>query len=203
MIDAEQGVIGDPNPDWRGGLGMSLEHKGFKFSFLFESSQGNDMWGGTSGVLHYFGIHPDTAVESTATVDLPMYSGGFGGVIPAGTTFRGNIADFGGGPVALEEGWYRTNGGGFGILDEQFVQDASWTKLREVSLSYAIPSRALENTFLTSLEFGVSGRNLLIITDFEGVDPEVNLTGASKGRGLDYFTNPGTQSILFNVKIGL
>lgn len=203
LIDDEQGVIGDPNPDWRGGLGMSLAHKGFKFSFLFETSQGNDMWGGTSGVLHYFGIHPNTAVESTATVDLPRYSGGFGGTIPAGTTFRGSIADFGGGPVALEEGWYRTNGGGFGILDEQFVQDASWTKLREVSLSYSISPKVLEKTFMNSLEVGISGRNLLLFTDFEGVDPEVNLTGASKGRGLDYFTNPSTKSILFNVKIGL
>ncbi|NJB37246.1 SusC/RagA family TonB-linked outer membrane protein [Croceivirga sp. JEA036] len=203
LIDAEQGVIGDPNPDWRGGLGMSLDHKGFKFSFLFETSQGNDMWGGTNGVLHYFGIHPNTAVESVAEVDLPRYSGGFGGVIPAGTTFRGSVADFGGGPVALEEGWYRTNGGGFGDLDEQFVQDASWTKLREVSLSYSFPEKMLDKTFLKNLEVGIAGRNLLLITDFEGVDPEVNLTGASKGRGLDYFTNPATRSIILNVKLGL
>ncbi|WP_293298999.1 SusC/RagA family TonB-linked outer membrane protein [Allomuricauda sp.] len=203
LIDAEQGVIGDPNPDWRGGLGMSLEHKGFKFSFLFETSQGNDMWAGTSGVLHYFGIHPNTAVETVAPTDLPRYSGGFGGIIPAGTTFRGSIGDFGGGPVALEEGWYRTDGGGFGNLDEQFVQDASWTKLREISLAYSVPRAFLESTFLNSLEVGITGRNLLLITDFEGVDPEVNLTGASKGRGLDYFTNPATRSIILNLKLGL
>lgn len=206
IVDSEQKVIGDPNPDWRGGLGMSVKHKGIKFSFLFETSQGNDMWGGTSGVLHYFGIHPNTAVESVAPVDLPVYSGGptrSTGVIPAGTTFRGSIKDFGGGPVALEEGWYRSNGGGFGDLDEQFVEDASWTKLREVSLSYSLPKSFLEKTFINSFEIGVSGRNLLVITDFEGVDPEVNLTGASKGRGLDYFTNPGTRSILFNLKLGI
>ena len=202
LIDDEQGVIGDPNPDWRGGLGMSAAFKGVKLSFLFETSQGNDMWGGTYGVLHYFGIHPNTANESVATTDLPRYSGGFGGTIPAGTTFRGNIVDFGGGPVALEEGWYRTNGGGFGDLDEQFVQDASWTKLREVSLSYELPKSIIGDTFRT-VEIGVSGRNLLLFTDFQGVDPEVNLTGASKGRGLDYFTNPATQSFLFNLKIGL
>jgi len=159
------------------------------------------MWAGTYGVLHYFGIHPNTAVESTATVDLPMYSGGFGGTMPAGTTFRGNIVDFGGGPVALEEGWYRTNGGGFGDLDEQFIFDASFIKLREVSLNYTLPSSILEPIGAKGGTIGVAGRNFLLKSDFPGVDPEVNMTGASKGRGLDYFTNPGTESVLFNVKL--
>lgn len=197
LIDDEQGVIGDPNPDWRGSLGASAAMKGLKFSFLFETSQGNDMWAGTWGVLHYFGIAPETAVESTAPVDLPTYSGG---TITAGSTFRGSVADFGGGPVALEEGWYRTDGGGFGSLDEQFVRDASWTKLREVTLSYMLPSTIASKVGMKELEIGVTGRNLLIITDFPGIDPEVNLTGASRGRGLDYFTNPATKSYLFNLR---
>jgi hypothetical protein len=38
-----------------------------------------------------------------------------------------------------------------------------------------------------------------VTTDFAGVEPEVNLTGSSKGRGLDYFTNPGTRSFLFKL----
>lgn len=200
VIDDEQGVIGDPNPDFRASLGAAMNYKNLKFSFLFETSQGNDMWAGTWGVLHYFGIAPETAVESVAPVDLPTYSGG---TITAGTTFRGSVADFGGGPVALEEGWYRTDGGGFGSLDEQFVRDASWTKLREVSLSYLLPTSIAKKVGMKEIEVGVSGRNLLIITDFPGIDPEVNLTGASQGRGLDYFTNPATKSYLFNLRARL
>lgn len=200
LIDDEQGVIGDPNPDFRASLGSSVSYKGLSFSFLFETSQGNEMWAGTWGVLHYFGIAPETAVESVAPTDLPTYSGG---TITSGTTFRGSVANFGGGPVALEEGWYRTDGGGFGSLDEQFVRDASWTKLREVSLSYMLPSSIAKKVGLKELEVGVSGRNLLIITDFPGIDPEVNLTGASQGRGLDYFTNPATKSYLFNLRARL
>ena len=50
-------------------------------------------------------------------------------------------------------------------------------------------------------EFGVTGRNLILWTDIEGFDPETNLTGASKGRGLEYFNNPGTKSYLFTLKI--
>jgi hypothetical protein len=200
LIDDEQGVIGDPNPEWRGSLGASASYKGIKFSFMFETSQGNDMWGGTYGVLNYFGIAERTANESTAPVDLPIYGGG---TITSGTTFRGNIKDFGGGPVALEEAWYRSDGGGFGTLDEQFVRDASWTKLREVSLSYVLPTSIAKKVGMKELEIGVSGRNLLLISNFPGVDPEVNLTGASQGRGLDYFTNPATKSYLFNLRAKL
>lgn len=64
-----------------------------------------------------------------------------------------------------------------------------------------MPSSLLKNIHAKSGQIGVSGRNLLLITDFAGVDPEVNLTGSSKGRGLDYFTNPGTRSFLFNLKL--
>ena len=199
LIDDEQGVIGDTNPDFRAGLGASIVYKDLSLSFLFETSQGNDMWGGTQGVLYYFGIHPDTANETLAPKDLPIYN--TTNVIPAGTTFRGNIGDFGGGLVALEENWYRSNGGGFGDLDEQFVKDASWIKLREVSLNYKLPSSLIKTLNANSGQIGISGRNLLIITDFAGIDPEVNLTGASKGRGLDYFTNPGTRSVLLNINL--
>jgi TonB-linked SusC/RagA family outer membrane protein len=198
-INNEQQVIGDPNPDFRAGLGATADYKNINFSFLFETSQGNDMWGGTQGVLNHFGISPESANESVAPVDLPTYRSTT--IIPAGTTFRGNIQDFGGGPVALNQRWYQTDGGGFGAVGEQFVQDASWIKLREISLNYNFTSEMLAFLGAKSGQLGLAGRNLLLITDFIGVDPEVNLTGASKGRGLDYFTNPGTKSVLLNLKL--
>ncbi len=200
IADSESTVLGDPNPDWRGGLGTSMSYKGLSFSVFFDTSQGNEMWTGTEGVLKYFGIHPETANESTAPQDLTNY---YGEVYPSGTTFRGNITDFGGGPVALDADWYTDLGGGFGANTSQFVQDASWTRLREVSLGYELPKDVVSKLGLTSLDFSVSGRNLVLWTDIEGVDPESNLTGASKGRGLDYFTNPSTKSYLFTLRLTL
>ncbi|MEO0790268.1 MAG: SusC/RagA family TonB-linked outer membrane protein, partial [Bacteroidota bacterium] len=196
---AAQDVIGDPNPDWRGGLGTEFSIGGFSASVLFETAQGQDMWNGTRGVLHFFGIHPETANISVSDRDLTTY---IGDVIPAGTPFRGNIIDFGAGPVAADAEWYLDNGGGFGAVDEQFVEDASWTRLREATISYSFPSKMLENVGLSSLQLGITGRNLVLWSPFEGADPDTNLTGASKGRGLHYFTNPGTRSILFNLKFG-
>ena len=141
-ISEEEGVLGDPNPDWIGGVGTVLSYKGFTLSAQLETSQGNDHWAGTEGVLKYFGIHPETANESTATADLKTFDGR---TISNGTTFRGNIQDFGGGDVALDLEWYTANGGGFGNQSESFVKDASWTRLREVSLAYDLPKKLIKN----------------------------------------------------------
>lgn len=194
-----QGVIGDPNPDWRGGIGTEFSYKGFSASVLFETAQGQDMWNGTQGVLRYFGIATETANISVSDQDLMTYRGA---TIPAGTPFRGNVIDFGGGPVAADAGWYLDNGGGFGSVGEQFIQDGSWTRLREATLSYSLPQSLIGKTGLSNVTIGVTGRNLLLWSDFEGADPDTNLTGSSKGRGLHYFTNPGTRSILFNLNFG-
>lgn len=194
-----QQVIGDPNPDWRGGLGTEFSYKGLSASVLFETAQGQDMWNGTLGVLRYFGIDPYTANISVSDVDLQTIDGL---TIPAGTEFRGNIEDFGGGPVAATADWYLSNGGGFGSVGEQFIQDGSWTRLREATISYTLPQELLGNIGLTNVTLGVTGRNLILWTDFVGADPDTNLTGASKGRGLHYFTNPGTRSVLFNLNFG-
>ncbi len=199
LVDPEQKVLGDPNPDWIGGLGTTLRFKGFTLSAQFETSQGNDHWTGTTGVLRYFGIDPITANETTATSDLQTFDGR---TITAGTTFRGNIENFGGDDVALTEEWYLSNGGGFGNQGETFVQDASWTRLRELSLGYSFPQDLISKTGLSHFDITLTGRNLFLWTDIEGFDPDINLTGATKGRGLDYFTNPATQSFIVTLKFG-
>ena len=58
-----------------------------------------------------------------------------------------------------------------------------------------------EKLGLTSVEFSVTGRNLLLWTKFEGNDPDTNLEGISVARGIDYFNNPGTKSYVFSVDI--
>ena len=153
-------------------------------------------------VLGRFGTTAETAVETTLTEDIVNYDGD---VFSAGTTVRGNIFDFGGGPVLRDEAWYRTGpGGGFGDgkIYEFGVYDATNTRLREVSLSYTIDSPGFKNrTKLSSVEFGVSGRNIIVWDDLDGIDPQVNQFGVGNSRGLDYFTNPSTRSVLFTLKI--
>ena len=57
-------------------------------------------------------------------------------------TFRGSLQDFGAGNVALDQSWFTTQGGGFGAVGEQFIQDATWTRLRELTLGYTLQSES-------------------------------------------------------------
>lgn len=193
-------VLGDPNPDWRAGLGLNLSYKKFNLNVIVEHSQGGDFSPRTLWVLRRFGTTQETANRMTLSQDLVNFAGN---TITSGTTVRGNVKDFGGGQVLLDESWYRTGiGGGFG--DNQAynfsLYDATFTKVRELSLSYALDVPWLKNTTgLNSILFTVTGRNLININNIPGIDPEVNQYGVGNALGLDYFTNPQTKSILFKV----
>ncbi|MBA4744420.1 MAG: SusC/RagA family TonB-linked outer membrane protein [Muricauda sp.] len=200
QLDTESRVLGDPNPDWRGGIGMQLQWKDLDFSFLFEHSHGGDYINRTRVVLYGFGVHEDVAQEITLSEDLVNVNGD---VFPAGTTVRGNIANFGEGNVLLDESWYRGIGGGLGFnkTNDLFIEDATWTKLRNVTLGYTFSDlKVTKKLALDSFRISVTGRDLILWTGIKDVDPETNNYGVSNAFGMNYFNNPGTRSILFNVQ---
>ncbi len=198
--DELEGVIGDPNPDWQGSIFSTLSYKKFSISVLFETYQGADIFAGTKSVLNDLGTWGPSAQESTAGQNLLEWNGD---VILAGTTFRGQIYNFGAGPVALTESWYNGDGGFFGGgNDELYIEDGSWTRLREATLTYRLQSEKLSRMLgIGSAEISFTGRNLLLWTPFEGNDPDTNLQGISVARGIDYFNNPGTRSYLASLVV--
>ena len=143
----------------------------------------------------FWGIHESTDILTTNDTGSTIYNA-WGDPIPAGAQFRGYLNDFGAGPVAVDHEWWTANGGGFGDVTSQFVEDGSWVKLREISLSYDFDRSLIERLGLDNLSLSVSGRNLFTWSNIKEFDPENNLTGASRGRGLEYFSNPGTRSVL-------
>ena len=198
--DELEGVIGDPNPDWQGSAMSTFRYKNFSLSVLFETYQGADIFAGTKSVLYDLGTWGASAQESTANQNLLDYNGD---VILAGTTFRGVVQNFGAGPVALTEAWYNADGGFFGGgNDELYIEDGSWTRLRELSLAYRFNSAGLKRaTGISSAELSLTGRNLVLWTAFEGNDPDTNLEGISVARGIDYFNNPGTKSYIATLSV--
>ena len=201
LVDLSQGVIGDPNPDWRGAAGLSATYKGIDFNILFETFQGGDISQGTKSVLYNFGTHADVGREITLPKDLKNVTGQ---TFAAGTTVRGNIGNYGAGDVLLDQAWYTSRGAGLGAsaIREFYVGDASWTRLREVSLGYTLKSaRFTKATRFNSIRFSITGRNLVLWTDIVGFDPEVNQTAVNNGFGTEYFTNPSTRSYLFTITL--
>lgn len=117
-------------------------------------------------------VAPDGVTPTTTPNTVQVVKGGTDG----GTNFYSNY--------------------GFTGLDELNIEKGSYIRLRELSLAYNFGSKALANiNWLSNVDVRVFGRNLLLITDYTGIDPETNLTGdASNVQGYDYFNNPNTRS---------
>ncbi|MAG75102.1 MAG: SusC/RagA family TonB-linked outer membrane protein [Euryarchaeota archaeon] len=194
-------VLGDPNPDWRGGISLSMRYKKLRLNAVLEHSQGGSFSPRTLWVLRRFGTTQETADRTTLSQSLVNYAGN---TIASGTTVRGKVHDFGGGPVLLDETWYRTGiGGGFG--DNQAynfsIADATWTKLRDLSLSYVLDTPMITNLGLSDVILTFTGRDLININNVDGIDPEINTKGVSVAQGVEYFTNPQTKGFLFSLTL--
>ncbi len=194
-------IIGDPNPNWRGGLGSTFSYKALSLYVLFDKVQGNDFFNGTRGSLYSFGTHADQG--NTAIAPAGGLKDVNGNTIAAGTSFQGQIKDFGAGPVAINQAWYQGRGSASNTASyKQFVEDGSASRLREVTLSYSLKKiKLFKNTKLSNIDFSLTGRNLLLWTNYTGSDPEANVTGAGLSRGQDWFNNPSTKSVVFSVLI--
>ena len=182
LPDPKNRVIGNPNPDWLLGINTKFSYKNLSLSLLFDIKEGGDNWNGTKGALTFFGRSDITDNRGTVTV--------FDGV-KAGDGGANDIA------VTLNQAWYQGNGGGFGAVAEHFVEDASYARLRYVTLGYNFGNVL---SIFDNLNISFTGRNLLLFTPYTGFDPEISLVGSSSnGQGLDYFQLPNTRSYTFGI----
>jgi hypothetical protein len=96
------------------------------------------------------------------------------------------------------------NYGSFGdvrVPDKAFSYDASYVKLREVSLSYSLPSTLLSNFIIKGIDLSVVGSNLWIISKhLPYADPESGLGAGSNLLGFSTGSLPTTRDIGFNIK---
>ena len=98
--------------------------------------------------------------------------------------------------------WFTGPGGSVGVAQFQFVEDASFVKLREISVAYTADQKWVSSIGFSSIDFRLAGRNLHTWSKYKGLDPESNLGGAEfLTQGIDYFNSPQTRS--FVISIGL
>ncbi len=93
--------------------------------------------------------------------------------------------------------------GGSAFIDE-YTQDASFTKLREVALTYSLPPSFAERVGVNSGSITVAGRNLLTWTDYKGLEPEASFIGGSRGSVGQFEQNvlPQLQTWVLSFNIG-
>ncbi|HEV2643989.1 MAG TPA: TonB-dependent receptor, partial [Candidatus Elarobacter sp.] len=195
-----QRVIADPNPKYTMSYNSTLRvGSKLRFSGLLDVRKGGSVWNGTRGILDYFGTASETLIRNST-------NGQFGknyltGVYPT-------VAGPGAGVVAFKtpqqwQAWFNGNGGGFGPVGAQFVEDGSFAKLRELSVTYtADQSWVHALSGFSSVDLRVAGRNLKTWTRYKGLDPEANLGGSEfLTQGIDYFNNPQVRSFVFSVSL--
>ncbi|MFP8893216.1 SusC/RagA family TonB-linked outer membrane protein [Chryseobacterium sp. EZn1] len=190
LVSAESQIIGNPNPDWLGGIRNNFSYKNLSLSFLLDIRKGGDIWNGTLARLHRLGITQTSADDRSAMYTIP-------GVTETGAPNT----------KAINNKLYYSSflGDGSGSANEQQMErDINWLRLRDVSLSYNF-GKMLSNTqtlsFIRDAQITFSARNLFLITNYKGVDPETSIAGASSNtNGFDYFNNPGTRSYTLSFK---
>jgi len=187
IADPNLKVLGDPTPDFTIGFNNSFTFKNWSLDFLLEWKEGGEMWNGTEWALSYFGRSEITENRGEQLI--------IEGVKESDGSTNDIVATIG-------QHFYRDSGlSGFGSVDEEFVQDTSWLRLRTLNLSYDLTS-ALNGKYFDSVILTATGNNLWFSTPYRGVDPETSLTGSgSNAQGVDYFNNPGTKSFGFGISL--
>ena len=195
--NAQDTVIGNTNPKWIGSIISNLSYKGFTLGFQIAMRMGGQMWDGTRGAIDYFGTGADTKNRNDSTV-----FSGIGGHYDA----NNNLVSSGTANTAYgktNQYYWQNVGNSFTGPTETTVEDASFVKLRQLSLTYTFPQSMIHKAHLKQLSASVYMSNIILWTKYKGVDPETSLAGPANGQGLDYFNNPSSKSYGIRLNLGL
>jgi hypothetical protein len=186
----------------------NLSYSNFTFSFQIDVRHGGDLWNGTRGAITNKGTAAQTANRGTPVT--------FAGLL-CHLDVNGHVVHFAADGVTELPGpgdantisstysqyYWQNTGNSFAGGQDVDVEDASFTRIRQVSLSYAIPKKTLDKLHFTALSVTLYANNPKLWTKYDGVDPETSLAGPANAQGLDYFNNPATKSYGIRVSLGL
>lgn len=186
--------LGSVLPDFTGGIVNNFTYKGIRLNAAIDFQKGGkffsltEMWGEYSGLL------AETAAVNDKGVNVRDAVADGGGVHVTGVDVDGNPVDMYTEAHSYYSQWYSNK------LAEPFIHDASYIKLRELGLSYQLPSKYFAKNFVSSVSLGLVARNVwLIAVSKDNVhkwDPsELSHTYGENAQ------LPGTRSFGFNLKL--
>jgi hypothetical protein len=177
--------LGNTRPDWTGGLGNRISYKNFSLYALISARMGGVVSSFTNAVIYADGVVEETLAGRDSYL--------FEGVKADGTP--NDIK------TTAEKYWLRV-GGRNAPAGEVFTYSASNIRLRELSLSYAIPQGLLQKSPFKAASLSMVGRNLFfILNNAKGFDPELVSGSANTTVGLESFSLPATRTIGLNLNL--
>lgn len=168
----DQTFIGDPNPDFTFGMTNNLSWKNFNLNIFLQGSYGNDVYNASR--METEGMF-DAKNQTTVVLDRWKIPGQITSVPRAGFNIKNST---------------------------YFVEDGSYLRVKTVTLSYNIKSKFLTRAGITRLQPYFTANNLLTLTSYSGMDPEVNQWGNSGAvQGIDWGTYPHSKSFVFGINV--
>ena len=194
--DPRQKFLGSTQPDYIISTLQTVRYKQFSLSALLDARQGQMKFNQFANFMSAFGTAKFTE-NRTETIVFP-------GVLADGTPNTKPVyLGQGKGPdnVDYGNGFYRNV---YRSVTENFIEDASWVRLRSLSLSYSLPSGLLSRTkVLNGATVSLTGNNLWLSTKYTGFDPESSSfnSGSNASEGFSGFTYPGVRSFLVTLNL--
>ena len=174
-------VLGNYTPDWTGGVDNTFHYRGVDFGFLIDTRQGGNiystgnMWGSYSGVLAVTAFRPDSGLLIKG-IDR--------------STGQENTKH------VRTEDYYHS----LWPIQEPWIYDASFVKLREARIGFAIPQRFLRGTTIRNARLSIIGRNLALWSKVPNIDPETAFSSTNL-QGIEMGQIPTARSVGFQLSV--
>jgi len=184
ITDKDKVFLGDPNPDFIFGFRFNAEYKGFDFSMNIQGQTGNQIVQGYRAEERYY--------NNYTTRILDRWKGeGTSTTLP-----RVTMGDEG------NQNWIK--------FSDLYVQDGDYVKIKSVNLGYNLKNSLLKKTQIQKFRVYVSVSNLLTLTKYTGMDPEIGYgsyydsSGSLKdayASGIDVGFYPSPRTVLFGINV--
>lgn len=176
----DQTILGTANPDFYGGITNNISAYGFDLSFFFQFSVGNFVFNNTRA-----------------------FSEGMNSIFgQAGTISNRWTPDNQTTDVRYPRAVFQDPNNNRRVSD-RFVEDASYLRLKNLSLGYNIPGNVMSKIGMTKGRIYVSGQNLLTFTNYSGFDPEISTFGETNtAPGTDFLTFPQARTMIVGLNLG-
>ncbi|MCQ2230083.1 MAG: TonB-dependent receptor [Bacteroidales bacterium] len=172
VSSSDRTYIGDPNPKFTFGMTNNFSYNGWALSIFLQGSYGNDIFNASR--METEGMY-DGKNQSTKVLERWRRPGQITDVPKAGFEMKNST---------------------------YFIEDGSYLRVKNLQLSYNFKSEKLRNAGITRLQPYFSASNLLTLTKYSGMDPEVNQWGNSGAvQGIDWGTYPQSRSYVFGVNV--
>ncbi|MGJ8550908.1 SusC/RagA family TonB-linked outer membrane protein [Winogradskyella wichelsiae] len=172
VISAEDKTyIGDPNADFIYGINSEMSYKNFNLSFFIQGSEGNDIF-------------------NVSAIPVTMDYGQ--GLNTLREVYQDNWS-----PSNTDAKYPLVSRSTSAYVSDRWIEDGSYIRLKNIELAYSIP---LDYDFMEKAQVYISGQNLVTITNYSWLDPEVNSQGAGSP-GIDYLSYPVAKGFTLGLRM--